>query len=180
VLWGVEASCQSQDLASREARRPDDSGSSSEGTKEMKRLKLHAVRAAVLAVGLGGLMASDAGAIDPTVSTNITFKGGVNIIFVLNPGTALVAYTVPADRRFMLTDLIIENSDNEEAAPVQFVTSGPDVCDTNRRTTDLSIQPADTLVIRFGTGIVFQSGHVLCGHNGSAILTNWQMRGYLF
>jgi hypothetical protein len=61
--------------------------------------------AAVL--GLGALLGNYAAAVTPTLTHGISFLGAVTIARPVAGVT--IVFTVPADKRFMLTDLIITN-----------------------------------------------------------------------
>jgi hypothetical protein len=144
------------------------------------------VGAAVMALALGGAIAGGAMALSPTVDTALVFRGGVNIFFdLLEPGSDThLVYTVPANRKFMLTDLVISNESDASPAAGQFVYTGTTAaCSVvaAQRTGDLKVPAGGTLHLPFVTGIGFNAGlHVCIVNNDSADATNWTIRGYLF
>jgi hypothetical protein len=142
------------------------------------------VGAAIIALGLGGAVAGGALAISPTVETTRVFRGGVNIIAHVNANDAALAYTVPAGRKFMLTDLVIANSSETSPAMAQFVFTGSNSSctdETANRTGFLTVPTGDTLHLPFVTGIGFTASQHVCIFNADgADATDWTIRGYLF
>jgi hypothetical protein len=143
------------------------------------------VGAALLALGLGAVIAGGALAISPTVDTALVFRGGVNIVTSAASGSDVHVYTVPAGRKFMLTDLVISNNNETSPATIQRVITGSGTnCDwVADRTAALSIPVASTLHLPFVTGIGFTSGQHVCIQNAEGPggnTTSWTIRGYLF
>jgi hypothetical protein len=142
--------------------------------------------AAMLALGLGALAAGEASAQSPTVDTRLAFQGWVNIVelFVAGNTTRLV-YTVPANRKFLLTDLVISNSSSAtNPARYQLVYTGTNAtCGLGlHRTSHLSVPGGGTVHIPFVTGIDFNAGQHVCIFNGdpTSTATYWTIRGFLF
>jgi hypothetical protein len=142
------------------------------------------IAAAVMALGLGGAVAGGALALSPTVDTALVFRGGVSATATANAGTRALAYTVPAGKKFMLTDLVITNSSETSPAIQQYVLTGQGVNCTSAalfRTDWLSVPAAHTLHLPFVTGIGFAAGQQVCVGNADADTgTSWTIRGYLF
>ena len=141
--------------------------------------------AALLALALGGAVAGGAMALSPTVDTALVFRGGVNIIVTVDPAIdfTVLAYLVPAGRKFMLTDLVIANSGETSPAMNQQVFTGSEAsCSPGTtRTNFLSVPAASTLHVPFVTGVGFTAGQHVCIFNGDAAEpTYWTIRGYLF
>jgi hypothetical protein len=150
-----------------------------------RRCMARPIGAALMALALGGVIAGGAMALSPTVDTALVFRGGVNIMVDATAFTNALAYTVPAGRKFMLTDLVIANSSETSAAVNQNVfTKQFDSCapgGTPSRTNELSIPAGSTLHLPFVTGIGFTAGQGVCINNGdSTDTTHWTIRGYLF
>jgi hypothetical protein len=150
----------------------------------LRRCMTRPIGAAVMALAVGGAVAGGALAISPTVDTALVFTGGVNIIGVVNPATNSLAYTVPAGRKFMLTDLVITNGSETAPATGQSVITGTTascVAAALFRTASLSVPAASTLHLPFVTGIGFTAGQHVCMSNGDATEpTAWTIRGFLF
>jgi hypothetical protein len=141
--------------------------------------------AALIALALGGAVAGGAMALSPTVDTALVFRGGVNIVADAPANVLALAYTVPAGRKFMLTDLAITNGSETTVAIFQSVFTGSHpTCaflSENRRTNFFSVPAGSTLHLPFVTGIGFTAGQQVCIANGdSADATYWTIRGYLF
>ena len=133
---------------------------------------------------LGGVVGS-ALAISPTVDSGLVFQGGVNINqFTVEPTANRLAYTVPAGKRFMLTDIAISGSSKTNPAELQYVfTGGGASCTpvTANRTSFLNVPAGDTLHLPFVTGIGFAAGQFVCLSNGDdTVTTHWTIRGFLF
>ena len=143
--------------------------------------------AALLALGLGGAVAGGAMALSPTVDTGLAFRGGVNIVSNnFTAGAKGLVYTVPAGRKFMLTDLVIANDSEATAATDQYVYTGETTsCAAVAafRTSFLTVPAGDTLHLPFITGIGFTAGQGVCVQNGQGpggSTTHWTIRGFLF
>jgi hypothetical protein len=140
--------------------------------------------AALMALALGGAVAGGALALSPTVDTTLVFRGGVpQITASITAGSQLAAYTVPAGRRFMLTDLVIANSSATSPAYGQSVYTGLGGCASFGpfRTAILSVPAGGTLHLPFVTGFGFTAGQVVCISNADdTSATDWTIRGYLF
>ncbi len=142
--------------------------------------------AAMLALGLGALTAGEASAQSPTVDTRLAFQGWVNIVQLsIASNTTRLVYTVPANRKFLLTDLVISNSGSAtNPARFQVVYTGTNAtCDFGSfRTSYLSVPPSGTVHIPFVTGIDFSAGQHVCIFNGDPAgpATYWTIRGFLF
>ena len=140
---------------------------------------------ALMALALGGVVAGGAMAVSPTVDSGIVFRGGINIVaFDLATTSARLVYSVPAGRKFMLTDLVIANNSDTNPATRQHIFHGAfGGCSAADifRTAALSVPAADTVVVSFVTGLGFPSGTEICIQNrdGDAV-TDWTIRGYLF
>jgi hypothetical protein len=134
------------------------------------------------ALVVGGAVGS-AVAIGPTVPAPITWQGGVNIIQdVVGPGASRVAYTVPAGRNLMLTDIVISN-ESATAAIAQRIFAGPGNCSVtgSAKTTRLTVPAEGSLHLPLVTGIGFSAGQTVCLYNLDADSeTQWMLRGFLF
>jgi hypothetical protein len=139
--------------------------------------------AALLALGLSGAVAGSAMAISPTVDTGLVFRGGVNIIDSVGPTTLSLAYTVPAGRKFLLTDIVISNTSNTTPASALDVYTGEGAgCAViaAARTNFLKVPAGGTIHLPFITGIGFAAGQTVCIRNGGSVTTHWTVRGFLF
>ena len=141
-------------------------------------------RAALVVLALGSVIAGGAMAISPTVGTSLVFQGGVNIVQNnLGPGGTALVYTVPAGRKFMLTDIVIANQSDSLSASLQQVFTGGANCSSvaTFRTGHLNIPAGSTFHVPFVTGIGFAAGQLVCIFNGDpTTTTSWTIRGYLF
>ena len=150
----------------------------------LRRCMARPVAAALMALALGGAVAGGAMALSPTVDTALVFRGGVNIVKDnLAAATFALVYTVPAGRKFMLTDLVISNDSETSPATDQYVyTGGAANCTTAAafRTSSLIVPAGGTLHLPFVTGIGFTAGQLVCISNGDANPTNWTIRGFVF
>jgi hypothetical protein len=140
--------------------------------------------AALTALALGGAIAGGAMAISPTVETTRVFRGGVTIVGGAFDGEHSDVYTVPAGRKFMLTDLVIANRSQTGPAMAQYVYTGQGASCTTvfaLKTSFLHVPAASTLHLPFVTGIGFTAGqHVCIKNEDDASVTDWTIRGYLF
>jgi hypothetical protein len=140
--------------------------------------------AALTALALGGAVAGGAVALSPTVDTALVFRGGVNIVGGAFAGTFSDVYTVPAGRKFMLTDLVIANRSDTTPAGGQYVCTGQGASCTTvfaLRTSFLKVPTGGTLHVPFVTGIGFTPGQHVCIKNEDPTdVTDWTIRGYLF
>lgn len=122
-------------------------------------------------------------AISPIIAPPIQWAGGVNIVEdVVVPGTRRLAYTVPAGRSFMLTDIVISN-DSATPASSQGVFTGSGTCLNNsgNRTSRLTVPAGGSLHLPFVTGLGFSAGQLVCiGNFDPDSETEWMMRGFLF
>jgi hypothetical protein len=144
--------------------------------------------AALMALALGGAVAGGALAISPTIETTRVFRGGISIVTTAVASASVLAYTVPAGRKFSLTDLVIANdSDTSPAADQQVLMGLSENCDFADvfRTNSLKVPAGGTLHVPFVTGIGFTAGQHVCIRNGELPATGgsttfWTIRGFLF
>jgi hypothetical protein len=142
--------------------------------------------ASMLALALGGLTAGAASAQGLTVDTNFVFRGWVNIVQNSVPANATrLVYTVPANRSFLLTDLMISATGSSTApARFQIVWTGTDAsCNPGlHRTSWFTVGAGETIHIPFVSGIDFRAGQYVCVFNGDPVgpATYWTIRGFLF
>jgi len=144
--------------------------------------------AALIALGLGGVITGGAMAVSPTVDTTRVFKREVTIAQSDVPPQAANgrrAIIVPDGRNFMLTDLLISNDSDTSPAAGQFIAEGADAnCSATlgaARMSTLKVPAGGTLHVPFVTGIRFKAGEIVCIINLDATdQTDWTIRGYLF
>ena len=148
---------------------------------------MRASGAILTAVALFATVGSRALALSPTVDTPLEFKNIVSIAKSNVPPQApngTRAFTVPAERKFILTDLVISNESDASPAAGQFIAEGADPdCSATlgaARMSPLKVPAGGTLHIPFVTGIRFNAGEIVCIINLDATdQTNWTIRGFL-
>jgi hypothetical protein len=138
---------------------------------------------ALTALAVGSVVAGGALALSPTVDTSLTFRRAVDIVDSAGPASISLAYTVPAGRKFMLTDLVISSASNTTPASALDVYTGVGTSCASiaaSRTAALKVPAGGTLHLPFVTGIGFNAGQTVCIRNGGSVTTYWTIRGYLF
>lgn len=142
--------------------------------------KTKAALAVAGALAIGGAIGS-AVAISPTIAPPIRWAGGVEFNAETFGTEVRRAYTVPAGRSFLLTDLVVMN---DAAAAQKFaIYSQPatGVCSTGAltfRLTEAIVPPGNNTILAFQAGIGFGASRVVCiGTTGSL---SFHARGFLF
>jgi len=140
--------------------------------------------AGLAGIGVAALTVGSAGAVNPIMEgPNIDWAGSVAQIWDYVPGGSFRSiYQVPSGVNFLLTDLIISNS-NDVPVVTSLFTGRPLTATScgveNTRLFRLWVRPKETLVLPLNTGIGFSSGQVVCVYNVDHEL-NYNARGYLF
>jgi hypothetical protein len=132
--------------------------------------------AGVATVAFAALMGS-AVAITPTLETKLVLRNTISIARVVPNGTHPV-YTVPANRTFMLTDLIGGNAFSSISG-MQVYLSSAATCAIVTPITGLMVVPAlNSLVVPLTTGIRFGAGQTVCISNPFSNPLHFTARGY--
>lgn len=119
-------------------------------------------------------------AISPIIAPPIKWQGGAEFQLIANSNALIKAYTVPAGRNFLLTDLTISNFDPVKSS-INIYSGAAGVCDISSLTTrvqSLLVPPETNTVLAFQTGIGFGAGQAVCILPSAPMTFNG--RGFLF
>ena len=120
-------------------------------------------------------------AISPTVPVPIRWQTIAEFTFSTTGSNAFKAYTVPAGRNFLLTDLVVTNRGTlQETFGVGSGNGG--VCggaSLKLRLQDLYVASGENVILAFQTGIPFGPGQGVCVSSSNANLV-FNGRGFLF
>ena len=141
-----------------------------------------------LSVALGLLVGAEtARAVDPTIDAPFKWLGGVQGIGTIGLDGVRPIYTVPAQKNFMLTDLIPGNPNDVPEQFHMYVGNGNGLASFGERLSGIIISPYSSLVIPLNTGIGFGAGTTLCmgavavgTPTGAFRGLNINARGYLY
>jgi hypothetical protein len=119
-----------------------------------------------------------ANAVSPTVNTNETFRGIVNIVKHNTLGGLL--YAVPASKSFMLTDIIVTNATTNTGSNWEVYRGTSSSCSfAASKTPRLYIPAQSTVHFAYVTGIRFSPGQFVCVFSQSND-SSWAINGFLY
>lgn len=143
------------------------------------RIKWPTLIVAAAAAVTAGLLLSTAGRAQiPTVTGDARFVQAITIDRNLSGSGGGIVYTVPANRRLIVTDVLASNNGTAPSA-ISVASRAPGVPDVTQLN-PVYIQPSDTFEHTFATGLDFERGSsVIVSINSTDGITFVTLRGYL-
>lgn len=137
----------------------------------------HAKNITLLGAIAAGCVYGYAFAIGPTIDTNRTFGGAINLAYTTEAQVVHPIYTVPAGKQYTLTDVIITDLGSAGVFARVSISDDSNCSSTNFRLNDVRTPAGGTLHLPLVTGLGFGSGKHVC--IWSSPEARWTMRGYL-